>query len=97
MTDLVDKSGSIVWQLWTLVRSAKPLTQCITNFVSMEIMASTLLAAGASPAMVGVGSGQGRGSDRRSPGGEVHRGEDDRWGASSASGTGMTDGWRAVA
>ena len=57
MADLID-SGSFVWQLWTLVRSAKPLTQCITNFVSMEIMASTLLAAGASPAMVGVGLGQ---------------------------------------
>lgn len=33
-------------------RSEKPLVQCITNFVSMDLMANTLLAAGASPAMV---------------------------------------------
>ncbi|KAL4857090.1 Hydroxyethylthiazole kinase [Chlorella vulgaris] len=32
-------------------RAASPLVQCITNFVSMDIMANTLLAAGASPAM----------------------------------------------
>ena len=30
----------------------KPLIQCITNFVSMDLMANVLLAAGASPAMV---------------------------------------------
>ncbi|GAX75072.1 hypothetical protein CEUSTIGMA_g2516.t1 [Chlamydomonas eustigma] len=41
-----------VWQMWQRVRISKPLTQCITNYVSMEIMAATLLAAGASPAMV---------------------------------------------
>ena len=29
-----------------------PLVQCITNFVSMDIMANSLLSAGASPAMV---------------------------------------------
>eukprot|EP00123_Amoebidium_parasiticum_P012231 comp21206_c0_seq1/m.28823 comp21206_c0_seq1/g.28823 ORF comp21206_c0_seq1/g.28823 comp21206_c0_seq1/m.28823 type:complete len:273 (-) comp21206_c0_seq1:376-1194(-) len=34
------------------VRALSPLTQCITNYVSMDIMANTLLAAGCSPAMV---------------------------------------------
>lgn len=34
-----------------------PLVQCITNFVSMDLMANTLLAAGASPAMVRRGEG----------------------------------------
>ncbi|KFM23834.1 Hydroxyethylthiazole kinase [Auxenochlorella protothecoides] len=32
-------------------REENPLVQCITNFVSMDLMANTLLAAGASPAM----------------------------------------------
>ena len=32
----------------------KPLIQCITNFVSMDLMANVLLAAGASPAMVSL-------------------------------------------
>lgn len=40
------------WSLLHSVRSARPLVHCITNFVSMDIMANTLLAAGASPAMV---------------------------------------------
>jgi hypothetical protein len=31
--------------------ATNPLVQCITNFVSMDIMANTLLAAGCSPAM----------------------------------------------
>ena len=30
----------------------KPLVHCITNFVSMDLMANTLNAIGASPAMV---------------------------------------------
>lgn len=34
------------------MRAATPLVQCITNFVAMNIAANTLLAAGASPAMV---------------------------------------------
>ena len=34
------------------LREDKPLVQCITNFVSMDIMANALLAIGASPAMV---------------------------------------------
>ena len=34
------------------LRTEKPLVQCITNFVSMDIMANALLAIGASPAMV---------------------------------------------
>jgi hydroxyethylthiazole kinase len=34
------------------VRSAGPLTHCIANYVSMDLMANALLAAGASPAMI---------------------------------------------
>ena len=55
MTDCIDSDA--FWDLWQRVRAAKPLVQCITNYVSMEIMASTLLAAGASPAMVRLGEG----------------------------------------
>ena len=36
-----------------LIRANPPLVQCITNFVAMNIAANVLLAAGASPAMVG--------------------------------------------
>lgn len=36
----------------TLLRSNAPLVQCITNYVAMNVAANTLLAAGASPAMV---------------------------------------------
>lgn len=36
----------------TDMRKAAPLVQCMTNYVSMNIMANVLLAAGASPAMV---------------------------------------------
>lgn len=39
-------------ETWDRVRRAKPLVHCITNYVSMDIMANTLLAVGASPAMV---------------------------------------------
>lgn len=38
--------------LLTEMRAAAPLVQCITNFVAMDLAANTLLAAGASPAMV---------------------------------------------
>lgn len=34
------------------MRKAVPLCHCITNYVSMDIMANTLLAIGASPIMV---------------------------------------------
>lgn len=34
------------------MRAANPLVQCITNFVAMNFAANTMLAAGASPAMV---------------------------------------------
>lgn len=34
------------------MRKKTPLCHCITNFVSMDIMANTLLAIGASPIMV---------------------------------------------
>lgn len=37
---------------WKNVKAQRPLVQCITNFVSMDLLANTLLAAGASPAMV---------------------------------------------
>ena len=50
----------IAWELWQRVRSSKPLVQCITNYVSMEIMAATLLATGASPAMVRLRRYRGR-------------------------------------
>jgi hypothetical protein len=39
-------------QALEMMRDMNPLVQCITNFVSMDIMANALLAAGASPAMV---------------------------------------------
>lgn len=41
------------WLLYTKVKKASPLVQCITNDVAMDITANVLLAAGASPAMVG--------------------------------------------
>lgn len=40
------------WGLLSAVRRQSPLVQCITNFVSMDLMANTLLSAGASPAML---------------------------------------------
>ncbi len=36
----------------TAMRAATPLVHCITNYVAMNVAANTLLAAGASPAMV---------------------------------------------
>ncbi|XP_052191157.1 hydroxyethylthiazole kinase [Diospyros lotus] len=42
----------VAWAHLSAVRQRSPLVQCITNFVSMDLMANTLLAAGASPAMV---------------------------------------------
>ncbi|KAJ0966571.1 hypothetical protein J5N97_023488 [Dioscorea zingiberensis] len=44
--------GGRAWEFLSLVRARSPLVQCITNFVSMDLVANTLLAAGASPAMV---------------------------------------------
>ncbi|GAB4843696.1 hypothetical protein Ancab_013660 [Ancistrocladus abbreviatus] len=40
------------WRFLSQVRKQSPLIQCITNYVSMDLMANTLLAAGASPAMI---------------------------------------------
>lgn len=40
------------WTHLSQVRQQSPLIQCITNFVSMDLTANTLLAAGASPAML---------------------------------------------
>ena len=37
---------------WAAVRAGRPLVQCLTNTVSVDLMANALLAAGASPAMV---------------------------------------------
>jgi len=44
--------GETLWAAIQKLRAATPLTQCITNYVSMDIMANVLLASGASPAMV---------------------------------------------
>ncbi|XVE81464.1 hypothetical protein DITRI_Ditri15bG0066200 [Diplodiscus trichospermus] len=44
--------GPKAWALLSSVRNQSPLIQCITNFVSMDLTANTLLAAGASPAML---------------------------------------------
>lgn len=46
------KWGPKSWTLLSTLRQRSPLIQCITNFVSMDLMANTLLSAGASPAMV---------------------------------------------
>ncbi|KAI3826651.1 hypothetical protein L1987_00701 [Smallanthus sonchifolius] len=40
------------WTYVSSLRQQSPLIQCITNLVSMDLMANTLLAAGASPAMI---------------------------------------------
>lgn len=40
------------WALVEKLRATTPLVQCLTNFVSMDVTANVLLAAGASPAMV---------------------------------------------
>ncbi|PPD99466.1 hypothetical protein GOBAR_DD03512 [Gossypium barbadense] len=44
--------GAKAWTYLSSVRSLSPLIQCITNFVSMDLTANTLLSAGASPAML---------------------------------------------
>ncbi|MBA0749483.1 hypothetical protein Gogos_003403 [Gossypium gossypioides] len=44
--------GAKAWTYLSSVRSLAPLIQCITNFVSMDLTANTLLSAGASPAML---------------------------------------------
>lgn len=44
--------GPTAWAHLSTVRTQSPLIQCITNFVSMDLMANTLLSAGASPAMI---------------------------------------------
>ncbi|KAF7112896.1 hypothetical protein RHSIM_RhsimUnG0181700 [Rhododendron simsii] len=44
--------GPTAWAHLSTVRAQSPLIQCITNFVSMDLMANTLLSAGASPAMI---------------------------------------------
>lgn len=44
--------GGAIFEKLQAVRATRPLVHCITNFVSMEVSANALLAAGASPAMV---------------------------------------------
>ncbi|KAL9659179.1 hypothetical protein QQ045_011076 [Rhodiola kirilowii] len=44
--------SSETWARLKKVRAESPLIQCITNFVSMDLMANVLLSAGASPAML---------------------------------------------
>ncbi|OAY82255.1 Hydroxyethylthiazole kinase [Ananas comosus] len=44
--------GAAAWALLERVRRSAPLVHCITNLVSMDLVANALLAAGASPAMV---------------------------------------------
>lgn len=51
-SESVKCSVSDCWRALQKLRSDCPLVQCITNYVSMDIMANTLLAIGASPAMV---------------------------------------------
>ncbi|SDS00484.1 hydroxyethylthiazole kinase [Microlunatus soli] len=48
VTDAAAAAGHVVEQL----RARRPLVQCITNYVSMDLAANLLNAAGASPAMV---------------------------------------------
>lgn len=50
--DNPEERGQKAWAHLTKLRRESPLVQCITNFVSMDIMANVLLSAGASPAMV---------------------------------------------
>ncbi|KAD5803659.1 hypothetical protein E3N88_15019 [Mikania micrantha] len=50
--DQTDTWGSKSWAYLSSLRQQSPLIQCITNLVSMDLMANTLLAAGASPAMI---------------------------------------------
>ncbi|KAK8963356.1 hypothetical protein KSP40_PGU018112 [Platanthera guangdongensis] len=47
-----DRWGRRAWELLEKIRRRTPLVQCITNFVSMDLMANVLLASGASPAML---------------------------------------------
>ncbi|CAI5469453.1 unnamed protein product [Closterium sp. Yama58-4] len=44
--------AAAAWEALVAVRASRPLVHCITNFVSMDAAANTLLAAGAAPAMV---------------------------------------------
>lgn len=44
--------GLSAWAHLSAVRAQSPLIQCITNYVSMDLVANTLLSAGASPAML---------------------------------------------
>ncbi|KAI3469906.1 hypothetical protein Pfo_026569 [Paulownia fortunei] len=53
--NIVESTESWARQAWAhleSVRQASPLIQCITNFVSMDLVANVLLSAGASPAMI---------------------------------------------
>ena len=45
-------TGEKCWEFVENMRCKRPLIQCITNYMSMNVMANSLLAVGASPAMV---------------------------------------------
>jgi hypothetical protein len=47
-----ESSGQAAWTSYQRVRTTAPLVQCLTNDVSMDLMANALLCVGASPAMV---------------------------------------------
>lgn len=50
--DGLDTAAAAVGQVVEALRAKRPLVQCITNYVSMDLAANLLNAAGASPAMV---------------------------------------------
>ncbi|KAK4406040.1 Hydroxyethylthiazole kinase [Sesamum angolense] len=52
ITEISESWPGRAWAHLESVRRASPLIQCITNFVSMDLVANVLLAAGASPAMI---------------------------------------------
>eukprot|EP00301_Raphidiophrys_heterophryoidea_P006473 c12610_g1_i1.p1 GENE.c12610_g1_i1~~c12610_g1_i1.p1 ORF type:complete len:389 (+),score=115.53 c12610_g1_i1:53-1168(+) len=43
---------AVLWKVLDAVHHSRPLVHCITNYVSMDIVANGLLAVGASPAMI---------------------------------------------
>ena len=59
MAPQLDASPASTWAALSRCREASPLVQCISNYVAMDLMANSLLAAGASPAMVSHPGGRG--------------------------------------
>ena len=54
MTMSLPLDGLSCAQQYQSITARKPVVQCITNFVSMDLMANCLNAIGASPAMVSL-------------------------------------------